>query len=446
MLDTESSLDTVKSYVFDTNVLLHDPSAIFKFEEHEVVIPLVVIEEIDSFKKHQNENGRNARQFSRYVDGLRAHGNLQDGVDLPGGGRLRIDLTSENLVEFRSINGHLADNQILSVALSLRQREDRFVVLLSKDTNMRLKADAMGLRAEDYEHGKVSIDELYGGQSELVVPRASIEALYRSGEADVDTGDLPDNCCLVLRNEENPNNTALGRVATGGGGVCAARRFKEGVWGIFPRNKEQTFALDLLLEDRIKLVTLVGMAGTGKTLLAIAAGLFQTADLAAYQRLLVSRPIFPLGRDIGFLPGDIEEKLNPWMKPVYDNVEFIIDLARDKSAHKKRGYQELIDLGILEIEPLTYIRGRSIPHQFLLIDEAQNLTPHEIKTIITRAGEATKIVLTGDPYQIDNPYVDSTSNGLTYVVHKFRGDSLAGHITLLKGERSELAERAAELL
>jgi len=435
-----------KIYVFDTNVLLHDPNAIFKFEENEVVIPLVVIEEIDQFKKHQNENGRNARQFSRLLDGLRGKGNLQDGVSLPDGGVLRIDLTSENLVEFRSINGHLADNQILSVALTLRSSRDEVVVLVSKDTNMRLKADAMGLRAEDYEHGKVSIDELYSGQSELVVPRATIDTLYRSGEVQVDTGDLPDNCCVVLRNAEKPNNTALARVQRGGGTVTGIRRFKEGVWGIFPRNKEQTFALDLLLSEEIKLVTLVGKAGTGKTLLAIATGLFQAADMSVYQRMLVSRPIFPLGRDIGFLPGDIEEKLNPWMKPVYDNVEFIFDLARDKSRDKKRGYQELIDLGVLEIEPLTYIRGRSIPHQFLLIDEAQNLTPHEIKTIVTRVGEGTKIVLTGDPYQIDNPYVDSTSNGLTYVVHKFRGDPLAGHITLVKGERSQLAERAAELL
>ena len=443
---TLNSLEARKTYVFDTNVLLHDPTAIFKFEENEIVIPLVVIEEIDSFKKHQNENGRNARQFSRYLDELRSKGNLHDGVPLPDGGSLRIDLTSENLVEFRSINGHSADNQILSVALSLRQAGNPFVTLVSKDTNMRLKADAMAMRAEDYEHGKVDITELYSGQAEMLVPRAAIEALYRAGECEVDTGDLPDNCCLVLRNDENHNNTALGRVVSGGGGVAATRRFKEGVWGIFPRNKEQTFALDLLLEDSVKLVTLVGMAGTGKTLLAIAAGLLQAADMATYQRLLVSRPIFPLGRDIGFLPGDIEEKLNPWMKPVYDNVEFILDLAREKTREKKRGYSELIDLGLLEIEPLTYIRGRSIPHQFLLIDEAQNLTPHEIKTIITRAGEGTKIVMTGDPYQIDNPYVDSTSNGLTYVVHKFRGDPLAGHITLVKGERSQLAERAAELL
>jgi len=427
-------------------VLLHDPSALFKFEDNEVVIPLVVIEEIDNFKRDQNERGRNARQFSRYLDQLRAFNNLQQGVELEDGGLLRVDMTAHNLVEFHSINGKKADNQILSVALSFNRGDDVHVTLVSKDTNMRIKADAMGLRAEDYEHGKVQIDELYSGQEEMTVPRVVIEQVYRAGEVEVDTGPLPANCCLVLRNEENANNTALARVKPERGAVSVMRRFKEGVWGIFPRNKEQTFAFDLLMDDSVKLVTLVGKAGTGKTLLAIAAGLQKTADDGIYQRLLVSRPVFPLGRDIGFLPGDIEEKLNPWMKPVYDNVELILDLSREKVRDKKRGYQELIDLGLLEIEPLTYIRGRSIPHQFLLIDEAQNLTPHEIKTIITRAGEGTKIVMTGDPHQIDNPYVDSTSNGLTFVVHKFQGEPLAGHITLVKGERSELAERAAELL
>ena len=443
---TEALPKKRKIYVLDTNVLLHDPTALFKFEDNEVVIPLVVIEEVDTFKRDQNERGRNARQFSRYLDQLRAFNNLQQGVELEDGGLLRVDMTSHNLVEFHSINGQKADNQILSVALSINKGDDVHVTLVSKDTNMRIKADAMGLRAEDYEHGKVQIDELYGGQEEMSVPRTVIEEVYRSGEVEVETGALPANCCLVLRNEENANNTALARVKPERGAVTVMPRFKEGIWGIFPRNKEQTFAFDLLMDDDIKLVTLVGKAGTGKTLLAIAAGLQKTADDAVYQRLLVSRPVFPLGRDIGFLPGDIEEKLNPWMKPVYDNVELILDLSREKVRDKKRGYQELIDLGLLEIEPLTYIRGRSIPHQFLLIDEAQNLTPHEIKTIITRAGEGTKIVMTGDPHQIDNPYADSTSNGLTFVVHKFQGEPLAGHITLVKGERSELAERAAELL
>ncbi len=219
------------------------------------------------------------------------------------------------------------------------------------------------------------------------------------------------------------------------GCVPLIRAPKEGLWGIHPRNREQQFALDLLLNDDIQLVTLVGKAGTGKTLLAIAAGLFKAADEGSYSRLLVSRPVFPLGRDLGFLPGELEEKLAPWMQPIFDNVELLLG-AVDERGKRKRGYKELVDMGILEIEALTYIRGRSIPKQYMIVDEAQNLTPHEIKTIITRAGEGTKIVLTGDPYQIDNPYVDSSSNGLTYVVEKFKGQEIAGHVTLTKGERS----------
>jgi PhoH-like ATPase len=221
------------------------------------------------------------------------------------------------------------------------------------------------------------------------------------------------------------------------------------LWGLQPRNKEQVFAFDLLMDDEIKLVTLVGKAGTGKTLIAIAAGLQKATDEGRFNRLVVSRPIFPLGRDIGFLPGDVEEKLNPWMKPVFDNVEYLLDVRRE-GAHTRKGNapraQELIDQGLLEIEPLTYIRGRSIPNQYLIIDEAQNLTPHEIKTIITRAGEGTKVVLTGDPEQIDNPYIDATNNGLTYTVERFKEEAIAGHVTLIKGERSELAELAANLL
>ncbi len=304
----------------------------------------------------------------------------------------------------------------------------------------------MGTRSEDYEHGKVQLDELWTGQREITVDPEVVDALYRSSVADYDTEELYPNECVVLRNADRPNQTALARVSSEGGQLQLVTRIKEGVWGIYPRNKEQCFALDLLLDDNLKLVTLVGKAGTGKTLLAIAVGLHKSADERAYHRLLVSRPIFPMGKDIGYLPGDIEEKLNPWMKPVYDNVEFILDSHRANRAGKNRGHHDLIEQGLLEIEPLTYIRGRSIPHQFLIIDEAQNLTPHEIKTIITRAGEGTKVVLTGDPYQIDNPYVDATSNGLVFVVEKLKEEGLAGHITLNKGERSDLAELAANLL
>ena len=439
-----------KTYVLDTNVLLYDPNAIFKFEEHDVVIPIVVIEEVDRFKKDLNETGRNARQFGRHLDGLRVsgRGRLAQGISLDDGGSIRVDLC-EAAVDWRWADSHhQADNQILAVARALNDKAERpgRVIMVTKDTNMRIKANALGIRAEDYEHGKVQIDELYTGQGEITVEPEVIDALYRSGLVPWDDAEQLANQCLVVRNGDRPNQTALARVSGDGSGLQLVRRIKEGIWGIFPRNKEQCFALDLLLDDELKLVTLVGKAGTGKTLLAIAAGLQRSADERAYHRLLVSRPIFPLGRDIGYLPGDVGDKLNPWMKPVYDNVEFILDTRSSGRPGKSRGYQELIDQGLLEIEPLTYIRGRSIPHQYLVIDEAQNLTPHEIKTIITRAGEGTKVVLTGDPYQIDNPYVDSTSNGLVFVVEKFKGQRLAGHISLTKGERSDLAELAANVL
>jgi PhoH-like ATPase len=253
------------------------------------------------------------------------------------------------------------------------------------------------------------------------------------------------NQYVLLRDPESPSHTALGRYDAQNGKVITLRKLRDGVWGIRPRNKEQHCALDLLLAEDVKLVTLVGKAGTGKTMLAIAAGLQKVVEERTYARLLVSRPIFPLGRDVGYLPGDLEQKLNPWMQPIYDNVEFLMGLSKADTKNG-RSYRELIDLGYIEIEPLTYIRGRSIPNQYIIVDEAQNLTPHEVKTIITRVGESTKIVLTGDPYQIDNPYVDATSNGLTTIVQKFKGQSIAGHVTLTKGERSPLAELASNLL
>lgn len=438
-----------KTYVLDSNVVLYDPRALYSFEEHEVVIPITVIEEVDRFKKDLNETGRNARHFSRHLDTLsaQARNGLSEGVDLPDRGSLRVDLC-EGSVDWRWADArHAADNQILAVARDLHNRAEGpgRVILVTKDTNMRIKANALGILAEDYEHGKVSLEELYTGQDELSVDPASFDALYRQGEVLWNVTEHPVHQCIVVRNADRPTQTALARVTSDGTRLRMIRRIKEGVWGIYPRNKEQCFALDLLLDDEVRLVSLVGKAGTGKTLLAIAAGLQKVVDEKVYSRLLVSRPIFPLGKDVGFLPGDIGEKLNPWMKPVFDNVEFILD-SRNGGRGKSRGHIELIEQGVLEIEPLTYIRGRSIPHQFLIIDEAQNLTPHEIKTIITRAGEGTKVVLTGDPYQIDNPYIDATSNGLVVVVERFRNEKVAGHITLHKGERSILAEAAANLL
>jgi PhoH-like ATPase len=372
---------------------------------------------------------------------------LVEGAKLETGGLLRVDLYTEEHMkglppELRTDQG---DNRILAVALNVMSNSDSPVVFVTKDTNLRIKADVLGLTAQDYESDKVSLDELYSGTAEVLVPRDDVDLFYSQGFLSIEDEFLA-NQCLTLIDAANPSHTALARYNRSlRQAEPLLRAPKEGLWGIHARNREQQFAFDMLLNEDIQLVTLVGKAGTGKTLLAIAAGLYKSADEGQYSRLLVSRPIFPLGRDLGYLPGDIEEKLSPWMQPIFDNVELLLG-AVEEGSKRKRGYKELVDLGLLEIEPLTYIRGRSIPKQYMIVDEAQNLTPHEIKTIITRAGEGTKIVLTGDPYQIDNPYIDSSSNGLTYVVDKFKGEDIAGHVTLDKGERSCLAELAANLL
>jgi len=342
------------------------------------------------------------------------------------------------------------DNLILQCAWLLSQESDRPVTLVTRDTNMRLKCDALGITAEDYEHSQIDVDEQYTGMAERTVPAAFIDALYQQGTAAVaDVGEFYPQQFVVLNADDGSGKSAMVRVDGKKTRFKLVGRHKEGIWGIFARNKEQLFAMDLLLDPSIKLVTLNGVAGTGKTLLALACGLKLTADDEAFRRLLVSRPIFPMGRDIGFLPGDIEQKLNPWMKPIFDNLELLVasgaNSGRGKHAPEPQ-YQYLLDKKIIVVEPLTYIRGRSIPKQFMIIDEAQNLTPHEVKTVLTRAGEDTKIVMTGDPYQIDNPYVDALSNGLTYTVERFKDTHIAGHITLRKGERSELAEVAANLL
>jgi PhoH-like ATPase len=337
------------------------------------------------------------------------------------------------------------DNRILAVALGVKSRSDSSVIFVTKDTNLRIKADVVGVMAQDYESDKVSLDELYTGTNEIQCSSEDVDLFYKQGFLPLEEDYLP-NQGLTLIDSINPTHTALARYNRPlRQAVPLLRAPKDGLWGIHPRNREQQFAFDMLLNEDIQLVTLVGKAGTGKTLLAIAAGLHKSADEGQYSRLLVSRPIFPMGRDLGYLPGDIDEKLSPWMQPIFDNVELLLG-AVEEGSKRKRGYKELVDLGLLEIEPLTYIRGRSIPKQYMIVDEAQNLTPHEIKTIITRAGEGTKIILTGDPYQIDNPYIDSASNGLTYVVEKFKGEDIAGHVTLDKGERSCLAELAANLL
>jgi PhoH-like ATPase len=442
-------MKTKKAFLLDTNVLLFDPQAFNKFGSNDVVIPMVVIEEIDRFKREMSENGRNARMFSRLMDELRSTGELSKGVKLPGGGMLTVEISHSFVSLPQDLPLDKPDNRILALALSLKaEHPKRPVVFVTKDTNLRIKADALGIRAEDYEPSSVEPEELYSGTAVLTVDGALVDQFYSEKRISVPSGaKLRPNQYLILKDSANPNHTAMARFSKELDCLVPIYKPSEGLWGIFPKNAEQAFAIDALMNDDIKLVSLVGKAGTGKTLIAIAAGLAKTVDEGVFTRLLVSRPVFPLGKDIGFLPGDVEEKLAPWMQPIYDNVDFLFGATASRGRRGAgKGCQELINQGLLQIEPLTYIRGRSIPHQYLIVDESQNLTPHEIKTIITRAGEGTKIVLTGDSYQIDNPYVDSANNGLVYLVDRFKDEAISAHITLTKGERSQLSELASNLL
>jgi PhoH-like ATPase len=437
-----------KNYILDTTVLLYDPQAMFKFENNSVMIPITVIEDIDHFKKDQNETGRNARQTSRYLDELRQKSSVVKGIALENGGTLFV-CTGTSAMARRlpdALRENTRDNRILSIALDVKQdAQGTPTVFVSKDLNLRIKANALGLDVEDYESDKVDIEELYKGYCDLTVEPSVIRELRDKGQSPVEA-DLQPNQYVTLSTATVPTEIANARYdAEKKAFVRLLSESNKEAWRIAPRNREQVFALDALLNDEVQLVTLVGKAGTGKTLLAVAASLYKTVDENIYERILVSRPTLPMGKDIGFLPGTVEEKLTPWMYPIADNVEMI--MRKDSRAGRQlRGFKELVEMGILVIEPLTYIRGRSIHNQYFIIDEAQNLTPHEIKTIITRVGDGTKIVVTGDPYQIDNPYIDSSSNGLTYLVERFKEQEISAHITFTKGERSKLSELAANLL
>lgn len=435
-----------KTFVLDTNVLIHDPWAIFKFEENDVVIPIIVVEEIDKFKRDQSEIGRNARMVSRFLDDERKKGNLHDGVPLNHGGCLRIALESQDLNLGMPIFGNSKsnDNWILGVAIHISKQSKDSCILVTKDTNLRIKADAVGITAQDYFNDKVEVDELYTGFEPMTVTSDQLDQLIQTGALTAPEGAYP-NKFFGLHTAETPEDFTLVRVDPEKGSLVRINT-ERNAWGITPLNFEQTLALELLLDPRVKLVSLIGKAGTGKTLMAIASGLQQVVEENTYNRLMVGRPIHPLGKDIGYLPGDIDEKIRPWMQPIFDNLEYILHENTDDQFKKNVTYDYFIDKGWLLVEPLTYMRGRSIPNQYLLVDEAQNLTPHEIKSIITRAGHRTKVVLTGDPHQIDNPFLDATTNGISYLVERMKGQSLFGHVTLTRGERSELAECASNLL
>jgi PhoH-like ATPase len=435
----------VKNYIIDTNVLLHDPNSLLSFKDNNVVIPIEVIEEIDRFKRESSELGQNARTVSRMLDGFRADGSLSEGVKLPNGGKLKIVFQKNGHSENGAVNAYSVDNRILSLAHSVQKAQPKnAVILVSKDINLRIKADALGLQAEDYETDRVFITDLYTGMIELAVSQAKMAEFRTNSELELNGGKqyFPNEYC-TLTDETNPKRTALAKVDATGKKLVPIIDCREGIWGIKPRNREQHYAFDALLDDRVKLVTLMGKAGTGKTLQAMAAGLKRTVLDREFRRLVVARPTISMGKELGFLPGSLEEKLAPWMQPIHDALEMLSDL---NMGHDHRRSTDLMRSGSIVVEALSYIRGRSIANQFMIIDEAQNLTPLEVKTIVTRVGQGTKIVFTGDPYQIDNPYVDSSSNGFNYIVSRFRSEAVAAHIELQKGERSELAELAANIL
>ncbi len=440
-----------KVYILDTSVLLHRPDSLFSFGDNEVVIPLVVLDELDNFKKGSMEINRNARWVIGSFDELRERGTVSEGVKTESGGTIRVDIDSVARVEKLIPPGfsHNVDNRILATALGIKQEHpERKVVVVTKDINMRVKAEALNLLAEDYRADQiVEVSEMFAGHREVQVDDELIGRLYE--ERSLSASALRPKLALsphefVMLKPAGNGSSALTRYDSQTDTLTALREMRHDVWGIRPLNREQRYAFEILMDDSIPLVTLAGKAGTGKTILAIAAGLQKVVNEKTYRRVCIYRPVIPMGRDIGYLPGTEQEKLSPWMQPIYDNLEFL--LAETGSSKKNGRLEYLQDANILDIRALTYIRGRSLPQQFIIVDESQNLTPHEVKTIITRAGQGTKLVLTGDPYQIDHPYLDATSNGLTHVVEKFKDQPIAAHITMFKGERSPLAELASILM
>ena len=436
-----------KTYILDTNVLIHDPNALFNFEDNNIILPIYVVEEIDKLKRSEGEKGRNARVTARTIDELRKNGSLFKGVTLPKGGTFRVEIKGDykNLPSF--LQKDVMDNRILAVVIELSKEINEKVILVTKDINMRIKADALDIPVEDYETDTVSIDELYKGYAEIIVNDEDYKKYIKSGKLKIDElykGEVYPNECFKVKCEDREH---LGIYNIDKKRIEKLTYADIELWGIRAKNSEQSFAVELLMNPEIQVVTLVGQAGTGKTLLALAAALEQVVERSIYKKIFVARPIIPMGKDLGYLPGGEKEKLRPWVQPIYDNFDF---LASNKGNEDRKSGEKAIfgleAMGLLKVEALTYIRGRSIPKGLLIIDEAQNLTPHEVKTIVTRAGEDTKIIFTGDPYQIDNPYLDANSNGLTYLAEKFKNEKISGHVTLEKGEKSALAELAAKLL
>ena len=431
-----------KTFIIDTNVLLHDPESLLKFARNTVVIPIAALEELDRMKRLPNELGKNSRLVFRLLDDLvkQKSGDLHNGIVLDNGATLRIQLFGKT--DFRGdLSLAVNDNRILMTALLLQEKGEK-VVFVSKDFAARIKAEALGLEAEDYENLKYSYNSLYRGIRYVELTKHEIDTFYKDSKIEVPNQNWrPNEYCVMTGSE---SSSAIGKFDASLNAITALVKFPN-LWGIKPRNVEQRCAMDALLRDEIKLVTLMGPAGTGKTLLALACGLRKVFDEGQYVRILVSRPVVPLGRDIGYLPGTKEEKLFHWMQPIYDNLEFLCG-STSEGSDSKETLRWVMESNKIEMEAVTYIRGRSLPKAFIIVDEAQNLTPHEMKTIISRAGDGAKVILTGDPTQIDNPYLDKDSNGLTYTVGRFGEQKIYGHIFLSKTERSELAALAADIL
>ncbi|HKL12178.1 MAG TPA: PhoH family protein [Halanaerobiales bacterium] len=433
-------------YVLDTNVLLDDPKALYDYENNEVILPLAVLEELDDQKRKTSDIGYNARETSRILDELRLKGRLNEGIELDNNSVLKIVIDKQELKLPPHLSASKADNRILTTAIDLQESNpEKEVIMVSNDINLRLIANAFDIEAEDHKGNGIDGEKLYDGFIEIKTKGSIIDEFYSTNELSLDKldGDFKElypHQMIQLSSLDERSKSALGRFD--GEKIVPLIFDKKSPMGITALNREQKYAIELLLNDDIKVVTVSGKAGTGKTLLALAAGLQKVINDKYYDRVLIARPVIPMGKDIGFLPGSVEEKLEPWMQPILDNLNLII--------HSNKGsylsIDQLIENNSIQIEALTYIRGRSIPNQYIIIDEAQNLSKHEVKTILTRAGKDSKIILTGDPFQIDNPYLNKVNNGLSQVANHFHKEQIAGHIMLQKGERSEIAKIASDIL
>jgi len=435
-----------KTYILDTNVFLTNANSIFLYKNNDIVVPLKVLDEIDKHKKRQDGVGLNARNTIRILDSLREKGNLHKGVRL-GVGLGKLYVKDYGLEEVPSgFDMTSADNQIICTALTeIKNSSRRKIIVISRDINMRVKCDSLEIQSEDFitEDAVQDTEELYTGIASHLVDDQIIDRIYGGDDISFDKEEvaLQPNQYIMLVSNANEKKSCLAKFKNYNIPIKKVRSYSDGIWNVVPKNKEQMFALDLLMDPDIPVVSIIGRAGSGKTLLALAAGLEQVLEdrNKNYKKLVVSRPIQPMGKDIGFLPGTLEEKMNPWLMPVQDNLEYL--MAGDRTT-----MELMFENGTIEIEALTYIRGRSISNAYIIIDEAQNLSIHELKTIITRVGENTKIILTGDIEQIDNVYLDAASNGLSHAIERFKSQTLAGHITLKKGERSKTATMAAKIL